>query len=139
MQKDTIITDSVDLSEIFNKSFKSIVKNLNIDYKTVNKTVCWNIEDPVFWRIEIYKCHHSVLRINRFVFPFKFVTEEWAMKEIRSLSLRKACQDNDIPTKITSKNKDLFSHFLYHNFSNCLRSSVFPPDLKKADILPIHK
>ena len=135
IQKDTIITGSVDLSETFNKPVKSIVKNLNIDEKTVNKTVCSNTEDPVLQGIEIYKCHPSVLRINRSVFPFKFVTEEGDIKEIRSLNLRKTCQDNNIPIKITNKNRHLFSHFLYHNFSNSPHSSVFPPDLKKADIL----
>ena len=36
-------------------------------------------------------------------------------------------------------NKDLFSHFIYHNFNNSLFSSNFPSNFKAADILPTHK
>ena len=32
-----------------------------------------------------------------------------------------------------------FSYFKHHNFNNSLFSSTFPSELKKADIIPIHK
>ena len=35
--------------------------------------------------------------------------------------------------------KDIFSYFIHHNFNNLVYSSIFPSDLKKADIIPIHK
>ena len=51
--------------------------------------------------------------------------------------MRKKCQENDIPVKI--KNNDIFSYFIQHNFNNSLFSLVFLSELKKADIIPIHK
>ena len=41
--------------------------------------------------------------------------------------------------KLIKENKDLFSHFIHHNFNNSLFSSSFPPVLKRADVLPVHK
>ena len=46
--------------------------------------------------------------------------------------------ENDIPVKII-KYKDIFSYFIHHNFNNLVYSSIFPSELKKADITPIHK
>ena len=34
---------------------------------------------------------------------------------------------------------DIFSYFIHHNFNNSLFSSIFPSEMKKADIVPIHK
>ena len=33
----------------------------------------------------------------------------------------------------------MFSYFIHHNFNISLFSSLFPSELKKADIIPIHK
>ena len=41
--------------------------------------------------------------------------------------------------KIIKPHKDIFSYFIHYNFSNSLYSSIFPSELKKADIIPIHK
>ena len=37
------------------------------------------------------------------------------------------------------KHNDIFSYFIQHNFNNSLFSLVFLSELKKADIIPIHK
>ena len=49
------------------------------------------------------------------------------------------CQENDIPVKIIKPHKDIFSYFIHNNFNNPVYSSVFPSEMKKADIIPIHK
>lgn len=72
-------------------------------------------------------------------FCLKFVTEKRVTKKTSILDLSRACQDNNLPTKIIQENKHLFSHFLYHNLSSSLHSSVFAPQLKKADIFTIHE
>ena len=41
--------------------------------------------------------------------------------------------------KIIKSHNDIVSYFIYHNFNNSLFSSIFPSELKKADIIPIHK
>ena len=68
-------------------------------------------------------------------FSFEFVDKPKNSKEINKLDGKKACQEHDIPVKLIQLNKDLFSHFVYHNFNN----SLFSSNLKVADILPTHK
>ena len=47
-------------------------------------------------------------------------------------------QKCDIPTNIIKKNYDIFSEFLFENFNNNL-TSLFPEQLKYADVKPIFK
>ena len=65
-------------------------------------------------------------------------TKEKTYKALQNLD-KKTCQENDIPVKIIKSHKDMFSYFIHHNFNNSLCSSIFPSELKKTDILPIHK
>ena len=53
----------------------------------------------------------------------------------KSCNVKKAI----IPVRLIKENKDLFCHFIYQNFNNLLFISKFSKDLKKADVLPIHK
>ena len=70
---------------------------------------------------------------------FEFVNKLNLLKEINKLDGKKTYQEHDIPVKLIMSNKDLFSHFIYYNFSNSCYSSNFPSNLKAADILPTHK
>ena len=72
-------------------------------------------------------------------FSFEFIDKPKISKEINKLDEEKASQEHDIPVKLIKSNKDLFSHFIYHNFNNSLFSSNFPSNLKAADNLPTHK
>ena len=72
-------------------------------------------------------------------FSFEFVDKPKMSKEIIELDMKKAFQEHDIPVKLIKSNKDLFSHFMYHNFKKSLFSSSFSSNLKAADILPTHK
>ena len=60
-------------------------------------------------------------------------------KVINNLSIVKACQKDDIPTKVIKMNKDIFAGFIAKYFNNCVDKSVFPDDLKHAGITQIHK
>ena len=62
-------------------------------------------------------------------FSFEFVDKPKISKEINKLDGKKTCQGHDIPVKLIKSNKDLFSHFIYHNFNNSLFSSNFPSNL----------
>ena len=104
-----------------------------------------NIDNPILKAIAKYENHPNILRIKNYMkekdlnFSFEFVNKPKISKEINKLDGKKACQEHDIPVKLIKSNKDLFSHFIYHNFNNSLFSSNFPSNLKAADILPTHK
>ena len=48
-------------------------------------------------------------------------------------------QQSDIPTKIFKQNAAYFTEYLYENISQCISKSIFPSDLKLADITPAYK
>ena len=46
---------------------------------------------------------------------------------------------SDIPTNIIKKDYDIFSEFLFANFSDIILISLFPEQLKFANIKPVFK
>ena len=137
INKDSLITENEDLAKIFNKFFSNIVNKLGMEDVPADESNLSNIDDPISKAIAKYENHPSILRIKNYMkekdfnFSFEFVDNPKISK--------KACQEHDIPVKLIKSNKDLFSHFIYHNFNNSLFSSNFPANLKAADILPTHK
>ena len=86
-----------------------------------------------------------MLKIKEFMtekgmsFSSGYTAQEKTYKTLQNLDKKKACQENDIPVKIIKSNKNIFSHFIHHNFNDLLCSSISPSKLKKGDIIPIHK
>ena len=58
---------------------------------------------------------------------------------MQDLDRKKTCRENGIPVKIIKSHKDIFSYVIHHNFNNSLYSSIFPSELRKADIILIYK
>ena len=61
------------------------------------------------------------------------------MKKVNTLGTAKASQQSDIPTKILKQNSDYFAEYFYENINQCSLKSVFPSDLKLADVTPVYK
>ena len=102
-----------------------------------------HISDPVQKAIEKYKNHPSVKAISekydKNTFSFTYVSLDEIKKEIKSLNTKKACQDTDIPTKILQGNFAIFAEFIFQNFNYGIDFSVFPGNIKNANITPVHK
>ena len=122
-----------------------MVDNLKIEYDINRQANVSTHPDPVLRAIETFKYHPSILKIKEFMtnkgmsFSFGYTTQEKTYKALQNLDKKKTCQENDIPIKIIKSHKDIFSYFIHHNFNNSVYSSIFPSELKKADIIPIHK
>ena len=55
------------------------------------------------------------------------------------MSIAKACQMDDMPTKVIKMNKYIFTGFIAKEFNNCVDKGVFPDDLKNANVTSIQK
>ena len=99
--------------------------------------------DSVQKAIEKYKNHTSVKAISdkydKNTFSLTYVPLDEIKKDIKNLNTKKACQDTDIPTKIVQENSDIFAEFIFQNLNYGIEFSVFPADIKNADITPVHK
>ena len=72
-------------------------------------------------------------------FLFSFETKNKILVEIHNLDKKKACQENDIPVEIIEDNIEIFSEFIFHNFSNSVFDATFPSELKNADVISVFK
>ena len=75
----------------------------------------------------------------RFSSEFQKNSSTEVEKVFSNLSTVKACQKDDIPTKIIKMNKGVFAGFIAKDFNNCVDKGVFPDDVKDADVTPVHK
>ena len=44
-----------------------------------------------------------------------------------------------IPTKILKENSEVFARYFHKNINFCIENSIFPSDLKVADVIPVFK
>ena len=61
------------------------------------------------------------------------------IKKTSNLDTAKASQESDIPTKILKQNSDYFAEYFCWNINQCISKSIFPPELKLADVTPVYK
>ena len=61
------------------------------------------------------------------------------MKKVNTLDTAKASQQFDIPTKILKQNPDYYAEFFNGNINQCISKSLFPSDLRLADVNPVYK
>ena len=61
------------------------------------------------------------------------------MKRAKTLDTVKASQQSDIPTKILKQNSEYFAEYFYENINKFISKSIFPSDLKLADVTPVYK
>ena len=143
VKNDEIISDCQPVAELFNKFFANIVKELNLVIDNEFLVNVDHIGDPVQKAIEKYKNHPSVKAISekydKNTFSFRYVSLDEIKKEIKNLNTKKACQDTDIPTKIVQENSDIFAEFIFQNLNYGIEFSVFPANIKNANITPVHK
>ena len=102
-----------------------------------------HIEDPILRIIERFKKRPSVVAIfenhKDSAFSFRHVFLDETTKEIKRLDVKKACQNMDIATKVIMNNSDIFADSFFFNLNNCIASSVFPSNLKYAEMTPVLK
>ena len=55
------------------------------------------------------------------------------LTKLGNYKLRK--QQNDIPTKILKENSEAFARYFHKNINFCIENSIFPSDLKVADVI----
>ena len=137
VENEEIISGDLELTKTF-QFFSSIVKNLDMQRDETHLSNTTQ-DNPVIACIEKFSKNPSKVSIKKRMettsnkFSFKYEERKKFLTEIQNLNSRKASQQNDIPVKILSKNSDIFSYILHHNFNNSLFSNKFPKYLKKAD------
>ena len=121
-----------------------MVPNLNITIPNYNITITDGITDEVEVAIKKYETHPSIIKIKYSIkmnkcFSFTHVTEEDVLSIVKSLDPAKSTTNKNIPIKILKSNIDVCIKELTSIFNNMIDTSIFPNNLKKADVTPVHK
>ena len=139
-----VISDDMEITETFKEFFANIVSSLKIWPKENYETDVGNDNEPILNYINKFKNHPSIKLIKsrkkeEQTFTFSYVSYEEVLNEIRKLQTTKTTQQNDIPTKILKKNSEVFAGYFQKNINFCIENSIFPSDLKVADVTPAFK
>ena len=132
-----IISEDQTVAEVFNKFFINIVPNMKISTDHGYDNYFIATDDQVTNSINKFRNHPSIIMIkskkkNYQSFSFGPVTYDDVLKKVKTLDTAKASQQSDIPTKILKQN-------FYENINQCISKSIFPSDLKLADVTPVYK
>ena len=144
VENENIITDHKEVAQTFNQFFINVVPNLNITIPNYNITITDGITDKVEVAIKKYETHPSIIKIKYSIktnkcFSFTHVTEEDVLSIVKSLDPAKSTTNKNIPIKILKSNIDVCIKELTSIFNNMIDTSIFPNNLKKADVTPVHK
>ena len=144
-------SDKKEAAEKLNPYFIESIRNLDIESfvpenntEDIHDRDSENIMDDIDNIIIKYRSHPSILKIKENViisnrFEFKNMTPEEVEKEIKQLNPKKACVENDLPTKVLVSTNDIVSHHLSNIYNTSKNDQKYPISLKVADVTPIHK
>ena len=105
------------MCRIFNNYFSEILSNLKIPSLVNNGPVGSNASSiSLSIAIKIFDQRSSIINIKKKTFDpvlsFKKTSSTEVEKVINYLSIVKACQKDDILTKVIKMNKDIFARFI---------------------------
>ena len=115
--------------------FSEIIANLKIPSLINNSAAHVNaISNPLSIATKIFDQYPSTINIKSKNFDsvrnFKKPNSTEVEKVINNLSIVKACQKDDIPTKKIKMNKDIFAGFTAKDFNTYFDKGAFPDDFK---------
>ena len=138
-----VITDDHKVAKTLNGNFINVVSELNLNRWKSNKTICKE-KDPIEKALKMFSNHPSVPKIKATLrkendFSFKHITPIEILKQTKKLKTKKGVR-GVIPTHIILQlAKDVCASKLAYCFKTALNNSVFPNELKLADIIPCFK
>ncbi|NRA91023.1 MAG: hypothetical protein HRU43_07880, partial [Simkaniaceae bacterium] len=150
VENNVMISDDLKVAEIFNYSFSTAVKNLNIEnyehFSFDEYFLCKETEnkDLVLRAIEKYQNHPSIVKIRQQTpvnacFSFKQTDLKSVTKEVNNLNESKSTPIESIPAKILKHISDILCPKIVIDFNSSIKTGIFPQNQKLADITPIFK
>ena len=134
IDRENVITDVSELSQIFNKHYINIVEKRSL-----------NDSDVIGRIIKSYQNHPSVLKIkNKFgsdlnSFDFQQIKAPEVKKLLKEIDIKKAVGVDTIPPKLIKIGADIIAEPLTLATHCCLRQGIFPENAKVASVFPLDK
>ena len=139
IENNHVETDVRNVCEIFNNYFIKHVSVIDKAYP-VNST----IDRPITEVIESFKEHGSIATIKENIvnptqFSFKNVTQNDVYMKLKKLNPKKACGHDKIPARLLKIAAKPLSVSFTPLINASITNSIFPHQLKYADVSPVFK
>ena len=139
-----ILSNSNIIAEKLNNFFINTVPNLKIKLPSEIMSGTEDIHDPVLIAIKKFENHPSISKIKpnmntKFKLEFSNITSDVMMGVVKNLDSSKATTYKNIPIKTFKQHIDIYIDKVTDIYNSMINSSVFPDNLKLADITPVHK
>ncbi len=135
LEENKVVSDSVNVANIFNNFFVDAARDLS-EPENVKKMLLPKI-------CEHYANHESIMEIQkRFEienFCFKPVDCDTVKRKLNVLKVNKACGYDKIPASLLKCASEELCQSYTHIINASIKNSVFPSDLKHAEVSPIFK
>ena len=142
-----IVTNELELSEIFNNHYVNIVEKTNGRKPTSLADTIGSDDDRDIVQeiVEKYKDHPSIVAIehysNHFFEPFSFqeveIFDVWQL--LRAVDCRKSTGEDQIPPRLLSLAGNELALPLTNAINTSIRESRFPENGKRAAVFPLNK
>ena len=123
-----------------NNFFINITKNSNLKpHKDSSLTDINGISSNLDNHISIKKLKEPFPNIVSGDFNFQEVSREDVKKQIINLNVKKSSTNRSIPARILRQCVDVYLPFLTKVRSHAITENIFPDQLKKSEVIPLHK
>ena len=138
-----IISNGADIAETFNKFFVTIAESLSIRETPKKPASAEGSSDPVFAAINKFSNHPINKKIKDICqrsasLSFRTFTRQEMETQLANLNFEKATTYKDVPPKLLSSVSDICTDHLLEIFNYCIENSIFPTELKCADVSALH-
>ena len=135
-EQNRIMTDPVELCNVFNDHFSDIVSNQCESDKVISMSADETIQNCM--------SHSSIQTIKESIdasktFTFKTVTPDLVFLKLKHLNVKKACGYDGIPAKLLNIGPTVLNVSLTPIINASITSLTFPNDAKRAEISPLLK
>ena len=138
-----VISGEKEIAEILNNYFVDAVENLEREpFPLLDNST--NLSDEIDRIIKKYHMHPSIVMIKSKVkvekrFSFHAATVDEIYSHIKRLDPKTSTVKDDISINHLVGCNDIISPFVKNMINEMYSSCVYPPELKVADVTPIHK
>ena len=135
-----IVTDQQEVCNVFNDFFTNVATNIGFQDMIPTDISKDNLVQHV---MDKHAQHPGVIHIQECIsnntFAFHHITDDDVLKILNNIDIKKATGYDNLSPRIVKMSAQYIVTFLTHLINKCIDESVFPAQLKNAEISAIYK
>jgi hypothetical protein len=134
-----IITKQSDVCNVFSTFFANVASEIGFDDEIPSIPKSSLMENIMFMHGNHSSIQSIVQNVTNKKFEFKHASENQVYKILNTLNIKKATGFDNLSPKIVKLSAKYIANFITHLINKCIDDSIFPSQLKNAEISSIFK